>query len=83
MLVFNKFCQWSSASEVVSVALNIIDANGQEPVDRAFLLVELARAQQYLGNEKHAGDARSEAEQLASDFDPATRAWFASVSARP
>lgn len=82
-LVFNKFCQWSSASEVVGDALNIIDANGQEPVDRAFLLVELARAQQYLGNEKHAGDARSEAEQLASDFDPATRDWFASVSARP
>jgi hypothetical protein len=77
-LCANKVGQWEFAQTAALDGLATIDANGPEDVDRAFLLLELARAQHGLGQtEKHEA-ARFKAFELAASFDPKLRAWFES-----
>ena len=81
-LTFNRFAQWHSALEVAGKALVIIDANGVEDVDRAFLLLEIFKAYQGLGNWEKADEALHASDQIAADFDPQLSHWFLDVRSR-
>lgn len=53
--------------------LAVVDANGGDPVERAFLLQPLAAALAALGHTVRAAVLRSEAASLATAFDPSLR----------
>ena len=81
-LTFNRFAQWRSALEVAGKALVIIDSNGVEEVDRAFLLLEASKAYQGLGNREKADEALHAADRIARDFDSQLSHWFLDVRSR-
>lgn len=56
--------------------LRVVEANGNDPIERAFLLLALAAALAAGGEVMRARAVRSEAEALARGFDAATRAAF-------
>ncbi len=56
--------------------LRVVEANGNDAVERAFLLLPLAAALAASGQMARAEALRAEAERLASGFDAATRAAF-------
>lgn len=76
-LVANAIGDWTAAAQAARDGITTIDANGPEEVDRAFLLVELARARHGLGEPAAARMARDAAFALAEHFDePGLREWF-------
>ena len=76
-LTFNRFSEWKSSVDCVEEALGIIASNGSENVDKAFLLLELAKAQQGLGYRAEAENCLDEADCIARDFDSHLKQWFA------
>lgn len=81
-LVLNKFDQCVGALDAAGEALDIIQSNGQEDVDKAFLLLEISRAQQGLGEVGMAKEALSRADQIAEGFDPSLSKWFLEVRSK-
>ena len=79
-LCANRLGKWQQAHKAASRGLAIIAANGEEDIDRAFLLLALARSCQGLGKTAEAEQARSEARSLAQNFDKEIRAWFDSTA---
>lgn len=76
-LVANAVGDWAAAAQAARDGITTIEANGSEEVDRAFLLVELARARYGLGEPAAAVKARDAAFALAERFDePGLREWF-------
>lgn len=73
----NALGEWAEAAAAARHGLDTIAANGSEDVDRAFLLLELARAQQALGYCGEAAGNRETAHEIAAAFDePGLREWF-------
>jgi hypothetical protein len=75
-LCANKVGDWDDARKAAVSGVATIDANGSEDVDRAFLLLELARAEGALGQTEKQRLARLKALELAESFDPKLRQWF-------
>lgn len=82
-LCANRVGNWSTAQSAALSGLATIDSNGQEDVDRAFILLELARAERGLGHSAQYEAARSQAFELAVSFDPDLRKWFESRAVEP
>ena len=81
-LTFNRFAQWQRALDVADKALAIIESNGVEDVDRAFLLLEVSKAYQGQGNREKVVEALHAADQIARDFDSQLSLWFLEVRSR-
>ena len=81
-LTFNRFAQWQRALDVADKALAIIESNGVEDVDRAFLLLEVSKAYQGQGNREKVVEALHAADQIARDFDSQLSLWFLDVRSR-
>jgi len=81
-LTFIKFEEWNLAIESVNEALIIIESNGVEDVDKAFLLLESAKAYQRLGEHVKAKALLSEADYLAEKFDQSLSSWFLDMRSR-
>lgn len=75
-LCANRVSDWSAARLAAEGALDTIRLNGEEDVDRAFILLELARAQIGLGDKAEAEATHLGAEALAQHFDADLRKWF-------
>jgi hypothetical protein len=77
-LTANLLRNWQVAHDAATRGLALIEANGMEDVDRAFLLVELGRAQRGLGDLAGAEQSAALAAQLAAAFQqPSLHTWFA------
>jgi hypothetical protein len=72
----NRLQDHSVAKEAAVRGIQTIAEGGTEDVDRAFLLLELSRAERGLGNGQAASAAREEAMRLADAFDSDLRSWF-------
>jgi hypothetical protein len=76
-LVCNASADWEAALAAAQSGLATIDANGSDNVDRAFLLLEAARAHRGAGRDGESESARAAAFALAASFeDPSLRPWF-------
>jgi hypothetical protein len=76
-LTCNRIENWSAAAQAAQSGLDMIAANDVEDVDRAFLLLELARAYREMGRQDEHIAKRNEAMALADQFDEAgLREWF-------
>jgi hypothetical protein len=75
-LCANLLRAYEDAQKAALSGLRTIDENGSEDVDRAFLLVELSRAQRGLDKIGESEQSRAAALRLAAEFDKDTRAWF-------
>jgi hypothetical protein len=76
-LVANALADWEAAAHAARDGIRMIEANGGEDVDRAFLLLELARARHGMGEVEAARTARDASFALAERFDePGLREWF-------
>lgn len=75
-LCANRVADWPTARLAAEGALATIAQNGEEDVDRAFILLELARALSALGEPAAAASARNTAQDLAQSFDADLRQWF-------
>lgn len=76
-LVANALADWEAAARAARDGIRMIEANGSEDVDRAFLLLELARARHGMGEGEAARTARDASFALAERFDePGLREWF-------
>ncbi|CAM2142911.1 Tetratricopeptide repeat-containing protein [Pararobbsia alpina] len=81
-LAANRLGLHDEALEAAERGLKIIDENGVEDVDRAFLLLETVRAYRGLGRDNDATRHFSLADKLASAWDDKdTIDWYASKSA--
>lgn len=80
-LCANRLQEYEAAGIAARAGLKTIENNGSEDVDRAFLLLELARAHKGLGQVDEGQAARTEAARLAEAFDKDLRAWFDSRDA--
>ena len=81
-LTFNRFGQWQSALDSAGKALVIIESNGVEEVDRAFLLLQVSKACQGLGNRGSADEALHAADRIAQGFDSQLSRWFLDVRSK-
>lgn len=81
-MTFIKFEEWSLAIESVNEALIIIESNGAENVDKAFLLLESAKAYKELGEQVKARAHLDEADYLAEQFDQSLVSWFLDMRSR-
>lgn len=68
-LCCNRLGKWASAIEAAREALSIIEANGEEDIDEAFLLLELARAFRGAGQSAEANEALERARTVAERVD--------------
>ncbi|WP_434628062.1 hypothetical protein [Chromobacterium sp. CV08] len=76
-LVANHLGRWAQARDAAAEGLKLIDTHGEEDVDRAFLLLELARAHGGLSQATQQQQARETAVTLAREFsEPGLREWF-------
>ncbi len=77
-LTANLLRNWQAGHDAAQRALQLIEANGTEDVDRAFLLLELGRAQRGLGDAISADESAAAAAELAAAFkDASLDTWFA------
>ena len=80
-LCANRLQDYEAALVAARSGIKTIEDNGSEDVDRAFLLLELARAHKGLGQTEKGQEARAEAVRLAAAFDKDLREWFDSREA--
>ena len=81
-LCANKTGRFGAARDAARAGLQRIEDNGEAPIDRAFLLLEVAKASRDLGDRDEAMAARAAAERIAAGFDdPGLRTWFAQRAA--
>jgi len=82
-LAMNALGQHRDASTAARRGLDLIRANGEEPVDQAFLNLALSAAGRGLRDTELADRALAEADALASAFDEeGLRKWFADERAK-
>lgn len=83
-LCANRVGDWAAALEAAQSGLDTIARHGSEEVDRAFLLLQRARACRGLGDDAGHAESRREALTLAGSFDePGLREWFDREAAEP
>jgi hypothetical protein len=76
-LTANLLRDWHAAQAAATRALELIEVHGVQDVDRAFLLLELSRAQRGLGDAVAAENSASAATRLAAELnDPGLTTWF-------
>ncbi len=76
-MCLNKLGDWQGAADAARAGLDTISRNGEEDVDRAFLLLELGKACRELGLHDESSSATTQASALAKQFaEPALREWF-------
>jgi hypothetical protein len=81
-LVANQIGEFAAARDAAKAALQLIEAHGTEDIDRAFLLLELARAERGLGFDDANKRAKEAALAIAAGFtEPWLVEWFAERSA--
>jgi len=81
-LVANQVGDFRAARDAANAALQLIDAHGTEDIDRAFILLELARAERGLGSDAAYKTAKDGALAIAAAFtEPWLVEWFAERSA--
>ena len=75
-LVHNRLADWEAGLKAADEALATIAANGEEPIDEAFL--QLARAQALNGLQEQAerDSALGVADALASEWGDGLKAWY-------
>jgi len=75
-LVHNRLADWEAGLKAADEALATIAANGEEPIDEAFL--QLARAQAFNGLQEQAerDSALGVADALASEWGDGLKAWY-------
>jgi len=77
-LVYNRIGQPAAARDACRQALDIIDAHGEQAVDRVFLQLQLAAALLRLGEAAEGKGRLAEARAAAAGWDdPGLRSWFA------
>ena len=82
-LTYNALHRFDEARRAATRALAIIDSHGDEPVDRAFINLELALACRELKRTEDFERARKNASDIAGTFeDPGLQQWFQSKYAR-
>jgi hypothetical protein len=82
-LTYNALGRFEEARQAATRALAIIDSHVDEPVDRAFINVELALACRELKRGQDFERARKNASDIARGFeDPGLQQWFQSKYAR-
>lgn len=82
-MAYNALGRHEEARQAANRAIATLDSHGDEPVDRAFINVELAVALRQLGRKGDFASARQRAESIAQSFDdPGLRQWFDSRFAR-
>ena len=82
-LVANRVGAYAQARDAAHEALELIAANGNEDVDRAFLLLQLSGAQQRLGEAAASRAALRDAKAIAATWTEAGLSdWFAAEEAR-
>ena len=81
-LVHNRISEWGEGLAAADAGLATIAANGEEPIDEAFL--QLARAQALAGLGEDAGrdEALRTADALAAEWDGALKAYYDSQRER-
>jgi hypothetical protein len=81
-MVSNKVGKFAAARDAANEALQVIEANGTEDIDRAFILLELARAERGLGFDAAYKTAKDRALAIAAGFTETWLIeWFATRSA--
>jgi hypothetical protein len=81
-LASNRLGLHAPAIDAAEHGLHLIDANGVEDVDRAFLLLEVVQAQRGLGRDAEAAAHFALADKLASTWDDASLTeWYTRKSA--
>jgi hypothetical protein len=75
-LVHNRIAEWATGLAAADAGLVTIAANGEEPVDEAFLQLARALALRGLGEDAAADEALGVADALAVDWDEGLRAWY-------
>ena len=82
-MTMNRLGKHDAARAHCLAAIAAIEDGGNQDVDLAFIALELAFAEDRLGNDTAAGAARARAQALASAFDDeALRQWFADTDAK-
>jgi hypothetical protein len=82
-LTYNALRRFDEARQAAARALATIDSHGDEPVDRAFINIELALACRELKRKEDFERARKSASDIAQTFeDPGLQQWFQSKYAR-
>ncbi|MEN3812691.1 hypothetical protein ABD440_20080, partial [Chromobacterium piscinae] len=81
-LTANRFERWPDGLSAADAGLALIAASGEEDVDRAFLLLERARALRGAGRQAEAEEAYDAAQALAASFDADLRPWFEDCARR-
>lgn len=81
-LAANRFAQWRDGLQAADAGLALIADNSEEDVDRAFLLLERARACFGLGRRDEGELAYQQAQTLAAAFDASLRPWFDGCASR-
>lgn len=81
-MVANQVGDFAAARDASQAALKVIESHGTEDVDRAFILLELARAERGLGGHAAYKTAKDSAAAIAAGFtEPSLVEWFAKRSA--
>ncbi len=81
-MVANKVGDFAAARDAANAALRLIEAHGTEDIDRAFILLELARAERGLGLDAAYNTAKDGALAIAAGFTETWLVeWFATRSA--
>jgi hypothetical protein len=82
-LAANHIGDAAQARDAAQQALDVIAANGTEEVDRAFLLLQLAGAQQRLGARDAGRTAHRQAQEIAATWtEDWLKKWFATEQTR-
>ncbi|MBM3506368.1 MAG: hypothetical protein FJX64_01310 [Alphaproteobacteria bacterium] len=82
-LAYNALRHHDEARQAAERAIAIMEGHGDEPVDRAFINIELALALRALKREGEFEAARKRAQEIAAQFDdPGLKQWFQSKYAR-
>lgn len=77
-MVFNRLGEFAKALEAAERGTHLIETNGSEDVDRAFLMLEAAQALFGLTRQKEGTALLQEAAGIAGSWDDASlRDWFA------
>lgn len=76
-LAHNRIDQFDTALSYAQDALGVIDANGEEKVDEAYIRLALSRAHGGLGNQRKQQEELELADTIAKDWtDPSMIRWF-------
>lgn len=75
-MAMNKAGRWKQALEAAETGLKLIEENGEEQVDQAFLLLEKSRSLRNLDQNDAAEQARAQAVELSKVFEESLMPWF-------